>query len=116
MNTKPSKEPTKRDILATYMAEMSKSYEGKLTIGFGDELDLNPGFIEAPIPALASLMAREGEPTGGFPRGRYSVIAGPEKSSKSTLCLMTVAHDMAQDKEAIWAWVNSEFSLDELYR
>ena len=49
---------------------------------------------------------------GGFPKGKFSVIAGPEQSCKTTLCLYTIADRMRKHPDALWGWVDAENSFD----
>ncbi len=50
---------------------------------------------------------------GGFPKGKYSIVAGVEQSCKTTLLLHTVANRLAARPDAVWAWVDAENSLDK---
>ena len=101
----------KRDAIQAYL----KKQKTDATIGFASDLNLDYGFIEPPIPSLSRLLAKPGCTTGGFPRGKFSVVSGPERCSKSTLSLQTVAYDMEQDPDAFWAWNDVENALEPGY-
>ena len=105
----------KIDILKKFVKDHKRKFgEEKVVMGFGNEIDLNYDFIEAPIPSLSSLLAKPGEATGGIPRGMYTIIGGPERSGKSTFCWQLIANDQLKDPTSIWAIAAPE-PLDEDY-
>jgi recombination protein RecA len=105
----------KIDIIKKYIKSKTLSSSSEADIGIASEMDLEYSFVEPPIPSLSRLLARTDESRGGFPKGKYSVVAGPERCSKSTLCLQTIAFDMEQDVDAVWCWIDTENSFDEKY-
>lgn len=105
----------KKKALDKYIKGVNKDLGDKVTIGFANELDLDYGTIVSPILALASLMGKDDGTPGGFPRGRITVIAGPEKSGKTTLCLQTLAAEMISAPNDYFLWVDTETSFDEDY-
>jgi recombination protein RecA len=63
--------------------------------------------VKTPFPAINQVI------DGGFPKGKFSIIAGPEQSCKSTICLYTIAERQRELPEAVWGWVDAENSFDE---
>lgn len=113
MTKNPAREKLK--ALQSYINQYEKKGNGKAVIAIGADLDLKQDYIVPPMVPLQKLLGRDtGEP-GGFPVGKYSVIAGPEKTGKSTLLLQTVASDLDKNKDAIWAWIDAENAFDEVY-
>ncbi len=105
----------KLDFLNNYIKTKTKELGDNVVIGMADDIDLTYKFMIPPIPALASLLSDgEGKP-GGFPYGKITVIAGPEKSGKTTLCIQTLAYEMQQNPENIYVWVDTENSFDTQY-
>lgn len=101
-------------IVQQYIKKYEKKDGTKAIIDFGSNLDLECKVIVPPIAAIEKLLSTSGF-EGGFPRGKFSVIAGPEKTGKTTLLLQTIAHDMSLNKEAIWAWIDAENAFDETW-
>lgn len=52
---------------------------------------------------------------GGAPKGKFTIIAGPEQSCKTTVCLYMIANRMREKPDAIWCWVDAENSFDLLW-
>lgn len=52
---------------------------------------------------------------GGIPRGRFTVVAGPEQSCKSTFTQCVVADDQQEHKDGVWLWLDAEHSFDAVY-
>lgn len=76
---------------------------------FIDSGHLHAEKIPTRFPALNMIL------DGGIPRGRFTVVAGPEQSCKSTLTQCIVADDQATDKNNIWLWLDAENSFDAKY-
>ena len=49
---------------------------------------------------------------GGFPKGKFSVVLGEERTCKSTVCLHAIAKDHHDDPESVWIWDDAENSFD----
>lgn len=64
------------------------------------------------IPSSSALLD-EALGVGGYPRGRFTEIFGPESSGKTTLCLHAVAE--AQRMGLLCAYIDAEHSLDPTY-
>ena len=94
---------TKLKQLHKIVDKLNKKNE--LRLGFGQVEPLV--FIETPFPTLNELSG------GGFPRGKYTTIAGPERTAKGTLLLQTIAHSMAMDPNFTVLWTDVEDALDE---
>lgn len=110
------KELSNKEKVAALISSLNrkKGFKDKVELGFGDEVDLSYGYIKAPIESLSALLSRPGDLEGGFPRGTYTVIGGPERSGKSTLCWQTIALNHHEDPDSIWALVCPE-PPDERY-
>lgn len=111
-------EPTKikpKDALAKFVKKQQKDNSEIVQIGFASDMDLDYGFMIPPIPTLAQLLGRDDGTPGGFPKGKFTVVAGPERSGKSTLLLQTMASEMRKDPDAVYVWVDTEHSLDVRY-
>ena len=76
-----------------------------LRLGFGQVDPIT--FIPTPFPTLNELSG------GGLPRGKYTTIAGPERTAKGTLLLQIIAHNMAIDPNFTVLWTDVEDALDE---
>src|SRR4030066_345894 len=84
------------------------------TYGKGSIMKLGDGVvhdIEAIPTGALSLDYALG--IGGIPRGRITVIYGPESSGKTTLCLHVIAE--AQKRGGLCAFVDMEHALDPSY-
>jgi recombination protein RecA len=76
-----------------------------INIGFGM---VNPvKYLETPFVTLNKLIG------GGFPMGKFTTIAGAERTAKGTLLLQTIGYHMQKDPEFIALWTDAEESLDE---
>lgn len=65
--------------------------------------------IATPFPALNAIL------DGGIPRGRFTVVAGPEQSCKSTLTQCIVGEDQRVEQDGVWLWLDAEHSFDAPY-
>lgn len=107
--------PTQKEKLESYLKQANKDHGDNIVIGFADKMDLDYGFMIPPFPALAQLMGRDDGTPGGFPYGKVTVISGPERSGKTTLCLQTLASEMAKFPDQFYVWIDAELSFDEAY-
>lgn len=106
----------KRKLLEKYIAKYNKDTDdSKAVIDFGKNLDLETKFIPTPIASLNKLLSRDGVSEGGFPSGKFTILSGQEKCGKTTLLLQTIGFHMSLNPDAIWAWVDSELTLDGNY-
>lgn len=64
-------------------------------------------YLETPFPIFNNLTG------GGFPRKRYTIIAGPSSVAKTTLALQTIAYQQSIDPEFIALYVDIEHALDK---
>ncbi len=70
--------------------------------------DLKPiEYIPTPFPPLNALTS------GGFPRGRYTTIAGPSGVGKTLVVLQTIAYNQAINPNFVAAIADVECSLDK---
>jgi recombination protein RecA len=105
----------KRAIIDKYLKSTRKKLGENVDIGIASEMDLDYDFMVPPIPSLATLMGRDDGSPGGFPYGKVTVIAGPEKSGKTTLCIQTLASEMVNNEDNYYVWVDTENSFDAPY-
>ena len=68
-------------------------------------------FVPTPFPTLNALCAH---PNGGagFPRGGFTVIGGPQQTSKTTAMMQTVAHNHEIDENFVGLLTDVEHSTD----
>jgi recombination protein RecA len=83
--------------------------KGAAISGLASELDLDYGRKPTGFPALDIVL------DGGWPKGKFSLIAGPEQTCKSTLALCTVANNQRIDPNELWVWVDAENSFDRTW-
>lgn len=87
------------------LAKLGKSKENSgMRVGFGEVDELS--FSETPFVTLNTLIG------GGFPKGKFTVIAGPSMSGKTTLLQQWVAHQQKLDPNWVCLWTDAEESLD----
>lgn len=98
-----------------YRRSLDKDLVDKVEVGLASEIELAYSFMIPPIASLSHLMGSDDGKAGGFPRGKISVVAGPEKSGKTTLLLQTLAYEMEKNPNNIYLWVDAENSFDEPY-
>ena len=87
------------------LKQLNKSYGTDLSIGLEG---YNLKFIPSGSLELDVAMG-----TGGFPRGRISILAGKESSGKTTLCLKTIAN--AQKLGLNCAFIDTEKTFDTVW-
>lgn len=79
-----------------------------LMVNIASEMEeLDYGRKSTGITALNALL------DGGWPKGKFSLIAGRYQSCKSLLCIKTIAADHAADPNAIWIWADAENAFDK---
>jgi len=105
----------KKATIDKYLKDTRKKLGEEIDIGLASEMNLDYEFMIPPIPALASLMGRDDGTPGGFPNGKVTVIAGPEKSGKTTLCIQTLSSEMVKNPDNYYVWVDTENSFDQPY-
>lgn len=105
----------KRDAIKALLQANNKQMNNSMAMGFADELDLSYSFMKPPIIAIQSLLSSSDGSPGGFPYGKFTIITGPEKTGKTTLCLQTIAHEMRLKQDGFYVWVDAENSLDYEY-
>jgi recombination protein RecA len=105
----------KKKSIVDYINKYKKDNPNAVKIGIASDMDLEYGFIKPPIVPLSRLLAPDTKTEGGFPLGKFSIIAGPEKSGKTTIMLQTIAHDMLSYPDAYYAWIDTEHSIDIAY-
>lgn len=75
-----------------------------MKIGFGE---IDPiEFYDTPFPTVNTLLG------GGFPKGKFSVIAGPSMTGKTTLLMQWIGYQMRKDPEFVCLWTDAENALD----
>jgi recombination protein RecA len=101
-------DPSKENALAKAMQAITKRYGDGAVMMFGDA-------PKGPIPVIStgSIAIDIATGVGGFPRGRFVEVMGPESSGKSTLCLHLVAE--AQKAGGNAAYIDMEHALDPKY-
>ena len=105
----------KKKALSKYINNVKKELGDHVEMDIATNIDLDYKFMIPPIPSLAMLMGRDDGTPGGFPKGKITVIAGPEKSGKTTLCLQTLSAEMEANPDNFYVWVDTENSFDKPY-
>ncbi len=77
--------------------------------GIASELDLSYEKLPTGYPALDTIL------DGGFPRGKFTIIAGPEQTCKTYICLKWVAHQQKINPLFVCVWVDAEGSFDKAW-
>jgi len=52
---------------------------------------------------------------GGFPKGRHTILYGPESSGKTTSALMAIANFQKSDDKRLALFIDGEFAFDKKY-
>lgn len=63
-------------------------------------------FVATPFPSFNNMTG------GGYPIGRYTVIAGPAQVAKTTMVLQTIAHQQSINPDFVAVYVDAEHALD----
>ncbi len=108
---KEEAEPVDKKTLSVqdklHMALGAIKHKDAAVSGVAGELDLEYGRVSTGFPALDMIL------DGGFPKGKFSLIAGQEQTCKSTLALCTIAHNQRINPNGLWIWVDAESSFDK---
>lgn len=108
MTKKEKKEPPeeKKPDAKRILKKLREKYP-TINMGRADEVlhKLEP--IKTPFPTLNVLIA------GGFPRGHFTTLAGPERTGKGTLVLQTIAYQQAQNEDFLALYTDAENGLGE---
>lgn len=78
-----------------------------ISLGLG-ELDAVE-FISTPFNTVNTMTG------GGLPKGKFTTIAGAERTAKGTLLLQTIGYQMQIDPEFYVLWTDAEDALDEAW-
>jgi len=98
----------KEEKLKIFRESLRKKFgEGSVVVG-GDA-----GVQVYEVIPTGSIDLNEKLTIGGYPRGRFTEIFGPESSGKSTLCLHAIAE--CQERGGIAAYIDLECSYDSFY-
>lgn len=96
--------------LKLIQSQISKEYAEAGLIGLASEMEsLVTEYLPTGFTALDKAMG------GGWPRGKYGVIYGPEQTCKTTICIHTIAKSHRDDPNSLWLWLNAENSFDKIY-
>lgn len=90
---------------------MANKWMQKLTADFGTIAD-NLTSTLLPVQPSRSPSLNWATGIGGFQPGKISVLYGPESSGKSLLAMMAIADYQKRDKDAIFIWIDAEFSFN----
>ena len=100
------------------IADDINSKAGKKIMGrLGREEDQEGGILEKMRIKFIPTPSRNfnDATSGGFPRGRTSLVVGNPDSGKTSLLLETIGKNMKEDPDFTAAWLESEDSLEENY-
>lgn len=79
-----------------------------LMVNIASEMkELDYGRMSTGLTALDALL------DGGWPVGKFSLIAGKWQSCKSLLALLTIAKNQKEDPNALWVWADAENAFDK---
>jgi RecA/RadA recombinase len=67
--------------------------------------------IPTPFPTLNALTRHDNG--SGIPRGKFTTIAGPEKTAKSTLCSQIIGYNHQIDEDFVALWTDAEDSCED---
>lgn len=101
-------EEERRQILEATIKELEKSYGKGAIMRLGERESLR-----VPVIPSGSLAIDIAVGCGGYPRGRFIEIFGPEASGKTTICLHAIAS--AQKRGGTVAFIDAEHALDPNY-
>ncbi len=94
---------SKIDEIKKLIAKTNKKV-GTSTLRLGSEMP-NVDFITSPFTSVNSLVK-------GFPRGKLTVIAGPEHTGKGAFCAQLAAYNQSIDPDFVVMWSDLENSFD----
>lgn len=91
------------DKINKLLGEVNKKHPGSMCIAS----ELAPyGVYETGFPTFDAL-------TGGIPKGKISVFAGPQHTGKTALCLQILAYQQQLDPDLVTLWTDLENAWDE---
>ena len=95
----------KKKILEKAIKELRKKKGNEnLNLEFGGYEKVE--VIATPFPSLNALL------NGGFPRGKFTTIAGPERTAKGTLITQVIGYQQQKDPDFCVLWSDAEHSKD----
>ena len=94
----------KKKLINRTINKYVKSTKRQVNIGFVNVNELT--FLKTPFSTFNNMMG------GGFPRGKFGVFAGPERTAKSTFLLQCIAFNQAEDPNFVALWTDAEDSLE----
>jgi len=94
----------KQNKLAKLAEKLNTKHKAK-TLVLGSELS-DFETISTPFASVNALIK-------GVPRGRYTVIAGPEHVGKGAFCVQLAAHNQSIDPNFVVMWSDFENSFDK---
>ena len=97
----------KKKIIESALKKYADSSRKTINIGFGKLPEVE--YLSTPFPTLNMLMG------GGLAKGKFGVIAGPERTAKTTLMLQIIAYNQSVDPDFIALWTDAENSLDKVW-
>ncbi len=98
----------RKQILEATIKELEKSYGKGVIMRLGEREKLR-----VPVIPSGSLAIDIALGCGGYPRGRFIEIFGPEASGKTTICLHAIAS--VQKRGGTVAFIDAEHALDPSY-
>jgi recombination protein RecA len=96
----------KKAKLDKILKKLTSKDEG-VSIDYGNIRDQE--FMATPFSTVNELLG------GGFPKGKYSVIAGPSQTGKGALLLQCIAYQQSLDPNFVALWTDAEDALDKLW-
>jgi len=97
----------KKKVIEKALKEYTKNSKRKVNIGFGKIPEVE--YLPTPFTTLNTLM------NGGPPKGKFGVVAGPERVGKTTLILQIIAYNQAIDSNFVALWTDAENVLDKAW-
>lgn len=98
----------KKEILETTLKELEKTFGKGVIMRLGEKGDLR-----IPVFPSGSLAIDIAVGCGGYPKGRFIEIYGPEASGKTTIALHAISS--VQAKGGVVAFIDAEHALDPVY-
>ncbi|CUU00896.1 recombination protein RecA [Candidatus Kryptobacter tengchongensis] len=98
----------KREILEATLKELEKAFGKGVIMRLGEKGDL-----KIPVFSSGSLSIDIAVGCGGFPKGRFIEIYGPESSGKTTIALHAISSVQANGGTV--AFIDAEHALDPIY-
>ncbi len=98
----------KMEILEATLKDLEKDLGKGVVMKLGEK-----GSLKIPVFSSGSLSIDIATGCGGFPKGRFIEIYGPEASGKTTIALHSIAS--VQRKDGVVAFIDTEHALDPIY-